>query len=215
MKKNHFIAVLLTILTSSISLWGQNIQSNSIDLTYSPVTLKASGNGTSISASMDAFSANWAQTMSLTDTQPIFLQYGAGLQYAWGGDKETSYGTTFKNTISFLTAKIPVNVLYRLDIPNTEYAFVPYFGINLQGHILGQATYSYNNVSETTNYFSKDDMGEGRYNRFVVGWQIGARLTYQRYFLGIAYEGPITNLYKENNVKLNMSQINLSLGFSF
>ena len=58
-------------------------------------------------------------------------------------------------------------------------------------------------------------MGDDKLNRINVGWQIGARAYVNNIFVGIAYEGPITNLYKEGNVKVNFNHINITLGLAF
>ena len=64
-------------------------------------------------------------------------------------------------------------------------------------------------------FFDKDDMDDETFNRFVVGWQIGAKLAFNDFVLGIGYEGPVSNLYKEDDFKINYSLINISIGVKF
>lgn len=64
---------------------------------------------------------------------------------------------------------------------------------------------------------NKDDMGGEPLNRFVLGWQIGAKVSYDRYLLGIGYEGPITSLLNvdDGDGKMTVSYVNISLGIKF
>lgn len=193
---------------------------NTVDLTYSPVTMKASYDGDSTTDDLNGLSLNWAQARLLTDQLPVYLQYGAGVQFTWKTDTRSDdyYDMKVKNTTTFLTVKVPVNVLYNFAIPNTNLSVMPYLGLNAQVHVLGQSktTTTYEDEKETSkmSYFSKDDM-EDPYNRFVLGWQIGAMVSYDKYFVGIGYNGPVTSLYKNGDLKIQTSQVNISLGIMF
>ena len=191
---------------------------NTVDLTYSPVTMKATMGGSSLTEDYNGISLNWSQARLMTYKLPIYLQYGAGAQFSWYTDSSSSDYYDVKTTTSFLTVKVPVNVLYNFAIPNTNLSVMPYLGLNAQVHVLGQtkASQEYDGETETTkvNYFSKDDM-EDPYNRFVLGWQIGAMVSFNKYFVGIGYNGPVTSLYKNGDFKIQTSQVNISLGIMF
>ena len=191
---------------------------NTVDLTYSPVTMKATMGGSSLTEDYNGISLNWSQARLMTDKLPIYLQYGAGAQFSWYTDSSSSDYYDVKTTTSFLTVKVPVNVLYNFAIPNTNLSVMPYLGLNAQVHVLGQSKTSQEYDGETqtfkVNYFSKDDM-EDPYNRFVLGWQIGAMVSYDKYFVGIGYNGPVTSLYKNGDLKIQTSQVNISLGIMF
>lgn len=237
MKKLMFIAVTAAFILMDVTASAQFVQStgrssgvsaadaepvfNTVDVTYSPVSYTVSAGEDSSNTDMTGISINWSQARLITNQLPLYIQYGAGLQYSWLTESESDdyYDVTVTSTISFLTVKIPVNVAYNFAIPNTAVAVMPYLGLNANIHILGQnkytASYEGESESSTTNFFNEDDMGDGTYNRFVLGWQVGATVSYDRYFFGIGYAGPITNLYKEGSFKLNNSQVNISLGIKF
>ena len=191
---------------------------NTVDLTYSPINEKTTIGDRSSTTDYNGISLNWSQARLMTDKLPIYLQYGAGAQFSWYTDSSSSDYYDVKTTTSFLTVKVPVNVLYNFAIPNTNLSVMPYLGLNAQVHVLGQtkASQEYDGETETTkvNYFSKDDM-EDPYNRFVLGWQIGAMVSYDKYFVGIGYNGPVTSLYKNGDFKIQTSQVNISLGIMF
>lgn len=192
---------------------------STFDFTYSPFTLKSEYDGDDETEDMNAVSLNWAKAQSVSTAYPVYLQYGVGLQYAWQTDSEKEDSYSYKSTTSFLTAKIPVNLMYCLNVPNTQLSVLPYAGLNLQGHILGQTkvtvSYDGDSESESMSFFDKDDMDDETFNRFVVGWQIGAKLAFNDFVLGIGYEGPVSNLYKEDDFKINYSLINISIGVKF
>lgn len=233
MKKSIIFAAVAFMLMS-VTASAQFMQSNgtsktqasvedvfsTFDLTYSPVTMKASYDGESDTEDFNGLSLNWAQARLLTDQLPVYLQYGAGVQFTWKTDTRSDdyYDMKVKNTSTFLTVKVPVNVLYNFTIPNTALSVMPYVGLNAQIHVLGQSktTTTYEDEKETNkmSYFSKDDM-EDPYNRFVIGWQIGAMVSFNKYFVGIGYSGPVTNLYKQDDFKINYNQVNISLGIKF
>lgn len=231
MKKSIFFAAVAAFMLMSVSASAQFVQSkggskaaasatvedvfNTFDVTYSPVTAKFSYKNDSEITDMNAVSLNWSQARVLTNQLPVYIQYGAGLQYTWMTD---SAGNS-KSIDHFLTVKVPVNVLYNFVVPNTAVSIMPYVGLNAQVHALGQSktTYDYDGEKEVSkhSYFSKDDMGDAVWNRFVLGWQIGGMVAFNRYFVGVGYNGPVTNLYKEGEVKVNHSQVNISLGIKF
>lgn len=231
MKKSIFFAAVAAFMLMSVSASAQFVQSkggsrgaasatvedvfNTFDVTYSPVTETWSSKNESLTEDMNGVSLNWSQARVLTNQLPVYIQYGAGLQYTWTTDSEGKRKTIYH----FLTVKVPVNVLYNFVIPNTAVSIMPYVGLNAQVHALGQSksTYDYEDGKEVYkhNYFSKEDMGDEPYSRFVLGWQIGGMVAFNRYFVGVGYNGPITNLKKKGETKINHSQVNISLGIKF
>lgn len=211
MKKCIVLAAFAMMLTA-VSAFAQEKMFNTVDFTYSPVTMKLKGDGSDFSTKYNAVSANWDQAFLLPTSFPLYLQYGAGLQYTWKTDKNDGV----KDTDTFLTVKVPVSVMYMFEVPNFPLTIMPYAGLNLHAHLIGQNKVSYDGESEKFSYFNKDDMGGDPYNRFVLGWQLGAKFMYQDYFIGLSYNGPITNLYKySSDAKIRYSQFNISVGYRF
>lgn len=246
MKKIYFFVLAVALVLCNVTASAQFVNSsagfrsaatadvesvfNTFDLTYSPVTFgayydgeEADGDGDEITGDMNAFSLNWTQARALTANLPLYIQYGAGLQYAWKTDSESEDDWKFTSTTSFLTIKVPVNVLYCYTLPNTSVSLMPYVGLGLHGHVLGQAkyssTYDGETDSETMNLFSKDDMEDESLKRFTLNWQVGAKVSFGKYIVGVGYEGPVTHLFKEKydgeTFTVNTHQVNISLGIRF
>ena len=210
MKKSIFFAAVAAFMLMSVSASAQFVQSKGGSKAAASATVEDVFNTFDVGVSL-----NWSQARVLTNQLPVYIQYGAGLQYSWKTESEDDY----KSTDHFLTVKVPVNVLYNFVIPNTAVSIMPYVGLNAQVHVLGQSkiTYDYDGEKEVYkhNYFSKEDMEDEPYSRFVLGWQIGGMVAFNRYFVGVGYNGPVTNLYKEGEAKINHSQVNISLGIKF
>lgn len=204
---------------------------NSIDFTYSPVTQKQIMDRYNQTTDETALSLSFAQARQILDSHPLFFQYGLGLQYSYHINEDqddvelngTLYSGGFKVLTSFFTAKIPVNLLYSFSIPETRMSFMPYAGLHLLGHIIGKQKDTEwisvdgdrEKTTKTTNLFSDEDMGDHKLNRFCAGWQIGAKVAFDRFILGVAYEGPLSNLEKTDTYKLRRSQANISIGIMF
>ena len=186
-------------------------------VSYNPVTFKLTSGNSSTSRDMNGISLLWTDAYSVVPNVPVYFEYGVGAQWTFLNEKEEDENAS----INFLSLKVPVSLMYKFDVPQTEISLVPYAGLNLTGHILGQQKYQWDNgdskESQTRSFFSKDDMGEdGTYNRFVVGWHIGAKVFIKKFLVGVAYEGPVTNLYKyDDDMKYNTSQVNISVGINF
>lgn len=179
---------------------------------------------------------------------PLFLEVGAGLTYAWAtiydeeetgdcGLCEGEYSISEKATSQHLMVNIPVNVMYKFQLPNTSITLEPYVGLNVKAHILGQMkdkiTYDAccDDVEEymeeylgeideddmTTNYFDKKDMGSKKYvaSRLNIGWQIGANVDFGSAFVGVSYGSDFGRYMKFYTEDWTFSATNITVGFRF
>lgn len=204
---------------------------NIVEVTYSPVNLNQKFERYTRRIDEDAFALSFTQSRQISYVYPLYLQYGAGLQYTYHINKDqddvkyngTYLSAGFKNYSSQITLNLPVNLMYCFSIPDIDVSFMPYAGLNLSWNIAARQKYTeWNSVDgerttnvEKTNLLKKDDMGGHPYSRVQLGWQVGARVSYGRFLFGVAYQGPFTNLQVYDDYKLKMSQVNISLGFMF
>lgn len=247
MKHYHLFAIVLFMLSStaasaqflhstgnlSDSARGMETERifNTLDVTYSPAIQKQIMDKYSQTTKDNSFSINYNQARQISKVHPLYIQYGIGLQYSYHINKDqddvnyngTLYSAGFKVVTSFFSARIPVNLLYSIPIPNTNINIIPYTGFSFIGYIVGQQKdtewTAINDTKETTtektNLFKDDDMGNNPLNRLAIDWQLGAKLTYYRLIFSLSYEGPCTNLQKTDDYKLRRSQTNISVGILF
>ena len=133
-----------------------------------------------------------AQERALPVSLPISYEYGADLMAAFG------------NGMTLVSAIVPVNLMYTIDIDKIQ--LIPFAGLNLTAHIIGQTKVE----GETFNWF-KGDEEEGAFNRFQLGAQFGAKAKYEKYIFGISYQPSITQLTDYTNLNI----LNISVGILF
>lgn len=192
-------------------------------VSYNPVKFKATEDDDTSTRDFHGISATWTDAYSVVPNVPVYFEWGIGAQWSFKNDSDSEgsgdYKVEYKESTNFVSIKLPVSLMYKFDVPQTNFSVLPYAGLNLSGYVLGKEKYTAKmketSESEDFSYFDKEDMGDEQYNRFVVGWHIGARLFINNLLIGIAYEGPVSNLYKEDDFKINTNQINISLGIKF
>lgn len=205
--------------TSSTSSSSVNTDGwNSFWVEWNPSTISSDTQGqgdygsgsSSKSQSFTAFSAGLSRAFSLTQGASLFLEAGGGVQYSFASDFG-SKGTDF----NMLSVKVPLSLIYLLDIPNSSLSLMPYAGIDLRFNILGKIKYGDEYVSGSNsgslNLFDKEEMGEP-WNRFQIGWHVGlkARLG-QSFMLGASYGMDFSEIYE----KTHINTVTVSLGFAF
>lgn len=168
-------------------------QENFLKVSYSNVAIKASAGGISFTENMNGLSVGVSQARMLPGELPFLYEYGADILMAFGYNKST-----------LISAMVPVNLMYKLDLGQIQ--LLPFAGLNLTAHIIGQNQYD----DYTLNWFKDDEDGDAC-NRFQLGAQFGAKALYGKYFLGIAYQPSLTKF--ADSVNLNV--LNVSFGISF
>lgn len=202
---------------------------NSFWIEWNPSTISSDTQGqggndsgsSSKSLSFTAFSAGLSRAFSLTQGASLFLEAGGGVQYSFASDFPEK-GTDF----NMLSVKVPLSLIYLLDIPNSSLSLMPYAGIDLRFNILGKFKYGGGDVSGSdyysdeyvsgsnsgsVNLFDKKEMGEP-WNRFQIGWHVGlkARLG-QSFMLGASYGMDFSEICE----KTHINTVTVSLGFAF
>lgn len=193
---------------------------NSVKFTYSPMTMDG-GNFFEDKDEMElnGLSLAWTQSRAILQNLPLYVEYGLGLQYSFKtdsqkiGDEYDSYN--YKFSLNALSIKVPVGIMYRLQIPQTGVAIMPYAGFDFGCYALGkykvEVSYEGETDEEEVDMFNEEEVGA---NRFICDWHIGAKLAFNKFFVGVAYEGPIAKLYDEE-IEIKMSQVNISVGINF
>ena len=152
--------------------------------------------------SFTGFSVGYNRATCVSGTVPLFVETGLGVQYSyWSGVGD----------IKLLSAKVPVELLYAWQLPNTSVTLIPHAGLNLRFNILGTLSFE----GDDLNLFDKDDMdynGSDVWKRFQVGWQIGVKARFNKGFMiGASYGTDFSEIVK--NVKVATTSI--TLGYTF
>lgn len=196
---------------------------------YSPSKLSYSGDEDD-SQSFTGLSLGYNRAFSLSNSVPLFLETGIGVQYSFYSDEEKGsvyysgsyYSAKANLDVYIVSANIPVELLYAWQIPNSTVELIPHAGINLRFNALGEATvkaeassgYSKESAEKSYNLFDKDDMESiesNTCNRFQIGWKVGVKARFnKRFMIGLAYGSD-----SEFSKKINTSGVNLTAGITF
>ena len=167
---------------------------------------------------MNGFSVGYVHSFNIAKSLPIFLETGAGINFARYSDSESEEGVEVKESMTTLGLTIPVNFVYGIGI-NDKLTIKPFTGLYLRANLMGkyslETTYDGEKIDELSddlNLFDKDDMGDdGVWNRVQVGWQIGVGFNYKKLYVGVAYGSDFSEISK----KCKASFTTISLGYNF
>ena len=219
------------------------VQYNSIGTSYSLSSFdygdeyqKAIDNS-GLSDKLNAFSIGYNRAINLTPSTPLYLEVGAALQYAFYSDEATEKDryeeVTLKYTANMLTAKVPVSLLYHIDIPNSDFAIEPFVGIDFKYNILGSVKQKlteieehdnvggsgyydddvYEETTKINNIFDKKKCDGHQANRFQAGWHVGANFVYKKAFIGISYGQDFSKFHDDIDLKFNTLSATLGCRF--
>lgn len=165
--------------------------------TFGVEYLPSSWSGDGDSESFSAFALNYSSATSLTSSIPLFLEWGLGAQY--------SSKSIDDNKIHYASLKVPVNVIYDFQIPNTKINIDPYLGIKFRGNVWGE----YKDYEDESYNLFGDDL---EWKRFQVGFNIGVKARFNNsFFIGIAYGSDFNEIAED--IKVN--ELSISAGLVF
>ncbi|MBQ8715737.1 MAG: porin family protein [Prevotella sp.] len=183
---------------------------STIYLQYNPISIKDNDGDTE---SFTGFSLGYNHAFSLSQSVPLYLEPGLGIQYAFHSkDRSNS-----KVKYNMFSTKIPVSLLYKFDIANSEFSIVPNAGIDFRINLFGKYKREYTSderSDKSLNLFSEDDMGDGKWNRFQIGWHVGVNFMYaNKFLLGASYGTDFSKIQDEDELKVRT--FSLTLGYCF
>lgn len=146
---------------------------------YLPSTFSYDGGGDS--ESFTGLALNYTNAISITQSMPFFIEWGIGAQWSFRSDSKNGYD--YK--MNFISAKVPVNLIYDIEMPNSTIHIDPFVGVKFRANIWGQTKEEGRGYEEKFNMFDSD---EGDCKRFQVGLQAGVKVRFDRsFFLGVGY----------------------------
>lgn len=160
--------------------------------------LPSNWSGDGDSESFTGLAINYTQAISITQSTPLFLEWGLGAQY--------SSKSVDEETIHYASLKIPINLIYDFQIPNTNICLDPYVGIKLRGNVWGEFKSDY--YDESWNLFG-DELD---WKRFQIGGQLGVKASFNnKFFIGIGYGFDFNEIAEETKV----NELSISAGIVF
>lgn len=181
-------------------------------------------------ASFTGFSVGYSQAFSVAPS--LFMEVGGGIQYLSNNESIDSEDTEIKTNL--VSAKVPVNLIYAFQIPNSSVSLLPFVGANLRYNLSGKQKYEYDDYDDydydydyygyddydyddenkESNLFDKDDMGGSSYTwkRLQIGYQIGVKARFGESFLvSLSYGSDLSEIAK----KAKFSTTSITIGYTF
>jgi hypothetical protein len=156
-----------------------------------------------LSISLDGVSIDYLHGFSVSQTMPLFFEVGVNANYAVGSKYDMDYTS--------INAQVPLNLAYRYPVSD-NLAIMPYVGLNAKFGIQLKAEYD----GDDTDLYSEDDMGDDNaFNRFQLGWHIGAGVQINKFYVGLQYGTDFTPAYKNDDAKVNTADFKLSVAYCF
>lgn len=213
---------------------------NRIQVSYNPMTLKSDVKDAD-DLSFNSFSIGYMRGISLSKSIPLFTEVGANILWTHYGEdqdpffKKEGMSAYYTNKINMYSIHIPINLAYKLSI-NKDFSVLPYIGIDLRVNISGKESekLKLDLSSGSQKYedelledledegferkidldlFDKKDMGskEATWNRFQIGWHIGAGVVYKSLYASVNYGTDFSEIVKKGK----FSTTSITLGYNF
>lgn len=164
--------------------------------------------------SFTGFSVGYSQAFSVAPS--LFMEVGGGIQYLSNNESIDSEDIEIKTNL--VSAKVPVNLIYAFQIPNSSVSLLPFVGANLRYNLSGKQKYEFEDyddeASEEFNLFDKDDMGSSSdtWKRLQIGYQIGVKARFSESFLvSLSYGSDLSEIAK----KTKFSTTSITIGYTF
>ena len=207
---------------------------NSIYASYN--MLKYSQEMLSGNKAYNGFSIGYDRAIGLTSKIPLYVEIGGAIQYAGQNIKVNDDEGNVKTTSNLLSVKVPVSILYRWNVANSNWSIIPKAGFDGRFNVLGKGkeTYTasdYSHKFTTTNrynMFKEGENGTDGYNglyasgdkcsRFQVGWHVGANVEYKSLLLGITYGADMNAFckeYLEMVSNIHFKTLSITIGHKF
>ena len=244
--KNKHIFVITAMLMSTTAFaqfthsGGRNLSSvekgwNSIYASYN--MLKYSQEMFDYNKAYNGFSVGYDRAIGLISKIPLYVEIGGAIQYARQSVKDNNEDDS-KTTSNLLSVKVPVSVLYRWNIANSNWSIIPKAGFDGRFNVLGKGKETYTELYSSSlikhvitnkyNMFKEGENGKDRYNglnakgdkcsRFQVGWHVGANVEYKSLLLGITYGADMNAFckkYCEIVSNVHFKTLSITIGHKF
>ncbi|MBQ9163558.1 MAG: outer membrane beta-barrel protein [Bacteroidaceae bacterium] len=234
MKKMKFVA-LVALMTLAASASAQTAKKTVTPATWQTVWFQYNPSSTKSdydyynNLKFTGLSLGYSKAFHVSQKLPLYVEGGIGVQYSY--DKNTISAKADETTTEYLTnkyrmlsAKVPVQLLYKWDVPYSKFSLLPYFGLNFRFNILAKQKKEdimmkangeiVDQKKATIDCFDSGDMGKSDYtwNRFQVGWELGVKATYDsKYMIGFSYGTDFNEIGKNTSIHTTT----LQLGYMF
>ena len=205
---------------------------NSVWVEWNPGTFKVDVKDAD-NQSFNGFSAGYSHAFRIMSSTPVYAEVGLGVQYSHyeekyqeeregyyiGDEWIDNYWVETYESLDMWAVKIPINMLYKYDVPNSPVSLIPFVGVNLRYNVSANI---HDNRGDRygkpgmTEYdpFDEKDMGSSKntWKHFQLGWNIGVKASFGKHIMaGLSYGNDLSEIAK----KTKISTTTVSVGYVF
>jgi hypothetical protein len=179
---------------------------------------------------LNGFSIGYMKEFYILKSLPLFVETGLSIMYASSDEAWENLGSPFESALddwftddydkemkteyTYIGITLPVNLAYKFKLKD-DFQLVPFAGVYMRGGVISNARCKNAGESKTYDLFNSRHakrMGlRGAWERFQFGWQIGAKLAFGPFTLGISYSADMNEIAK----KTKMRNLSFSAGYNF
>ena len=206
------------------------------------------GSGIDDNFHTNGFGVNYIHGFCFSKNSPMVLEVGTDISFNFYSHCSYSYNQNSqwrreeskKYQFQNINLQVPINFAWRFYIDN-KFCITPFIGLNFRLNIMQRQRkwFEYDDqdkddldeMKKWVNLMSdKEEGGMGSkdftWNVFQLGWQIGARFFYEKYFLGIQFGTDFIPVYKniteseykwqsDYDFKISTRNLKISVGYTF
>lgn len=190
---------------------------------WHPVVLSVSGLDNYTPIPVNGISLYGSRIRSVLPSLPnLLVEYGLGFEYAFADFPEDARNQNDRIYGEMLSLRVPLNVMYRFDIPSAQITVFPYTGFEPYAVLRDKYCFYYKDEgkrsldpsswSEYLHFY--DQNGEYKSSRVHLDWKFGVRVLWRQFFFSSSYQVGLTR-YKLDGFSARISQAALSVGVMF
>lgn len=179
--------------------------------------------------SLNGVGLEYIHGFSVSKTLPMFVEAGIKVQFGVGSvSDEVIDDINLILQDQQMSFSVPVNYTYRFPVGDGM-SIAPYLGINFKVHALARMREKvddddvqdyledeYKDFGKWMSVFDKDKMDkDGTWNRFQMGWQIGAGLNVKAFYIGLQYGTDFIPAFKYKKYAINTGNFAVKIGYNF
>lgn len=135
------------------------------------------------------WSMGYMHGFNIAESQPWYIELGGTFVFNFKKLNEPTITNSYTVATTVATYRgysliVPVNVTYKISFGRSNVSLSPFAGFTFKGNLKAKEYID----NKSYDYFDKDLMGKNnKWRRFQAGWQFGANLDIDAFYIGLHY----------------------------
>lgn len=139
--------------------------------------------------SAHGWSMGYMHGFNIAESQPWYLELGGVFVFNFKKLNEPTITSSYTVATTVATYRgysliVPVNLTYKISLGRSNVSLSPFAGFTFKGNLKAKEYID----NKSYDYFDKELMGKDyKWKRFQAGWQAGANLDIDEFYIGLHY----------------------------